>query len=157
MIRNLLLFSLQFRKYFILVLCEQSSQDTIFQVDDCTIISTVENLCRLYTKKLIQNDETLLNNLFDYYHNTLSKDEWKYNIGAISGFLMFIYHLYNEHQENSIIEMDYDKVKFMLATGLNFVDHFEPEIKMIGLKLFNCMLYKKVSMKKLVSFFIFLN
>lgn len=69
---------------------------------------------------------------------------------------MFIYHLYNEPQENSIIEMDYDKVHFMLATGLNFVDHFEPEIKMIGLKLFNCMLYKKVSMKNGVSSLFFL-
>lgn len=130
---------MQFRKHFIILLCEQSTQhETVFQTSDILIKETVKNLCQKHVQKLCKDDDKLVQNLFEYYHKPLNKDNWKYNIGAMNGFLTFIQHLYNSFETN--MSLDYDKAQFILATGLNFLDHFEPNIQIIGIRMFNILL-----------------
>lgn len=122
---------------FILLLCEQATEyDTVFQTSDIFIKETLKTLTHKHVPKACQDDEKLVQNLFEYYHKSLSKENWKFNIGAVNGFLTFVLKMYGEPS----LTLDQDKAQFILATGLNFLDHFEPHIQIIGIKLFNVLL-----------------
>lgn len=127
-------------------MCEQSTEyDTVFQTSDLFIKETLKNLCHNQVQKVCRDDDKLLQNLFEYYHKSLNKDNWKYSIGAVNGFLTFARNLYGNAASQTNMSLDYDRAQFILATGLNFLDNFEPNIQIIGIKLFNVLLNKSNS------------
>ncbi|XP_063706949.1 uncharacterized protein LOC134835884 isoform X2 [Culicoides brevitarsis] len=137
--------TLQFRKNFIIVLCEQSTQyNIVFQDKDTDIEYTINNLFRNHVNKLCNEDEKLLQKIFEYYQSTLKKENWKYNIGALNSFPIFVNELYGT---KSKVILDFEIANFILASGLNFIDHFEPKIQIVGIKLFNILLLQQNAAK----------
>lgn len=130
----------EFRKLFILVLCEQSANNTVFQVQDSKIVDAIQDLYQQLVKKICQADSQLLSGVMDNFTQKLNKDVWKRNLGAMYGFQQFCLTCYCD---DNAIPLNSNEAQFILSRALCFADHFEPELKIIALQLFNVLLNKK--------------
>lgn len=79
----------QFRIYFVMILCEQSSSCELFKTENDILIKNIDNLINNYFFKYFLCDDHFLYIIFSIYKQKLNKDMWKENIGCLYGFLRF--------------------------------------------------------------------
>lgn len=128
--------TLQFRVHLVLVLCEQSAT-TIFQVENETLLRALSTVKSRIFNQLIAEDPKLVEEVFNFYRKQFKKDDWKIHLGSVYGITEFCEQTY------SLISATVEHANFLLAVGLNFLDHFEPEIQILALKIFNALLSSK--------------
>lgn len=126
----------QLRTTLCLLLCEQSPI-TVFQVDSYRFQSSLINLSEKYFLFII-DDEEVLKEALDYYRQKLQPDSWKLNFGSVYGFVEFCERVFNVKRLCSI------NINFLLSVSLIYLDHFEPEIQHLALKILKVMFNEKV-------------
>lgn len=84
-----------FQINFLLLLCEQTASNTLFQTDEIILLQNFNSLLIKHLKKLLESN-SIKDKILNYYKSKLKIDLWKRNIGAIHGFSRFcqVYLLY---------------------------------------------------------------
>lgn len=128
--------TIEFRKYFCLVLCEQA-QPSIFQVEDKNLQHEVILLWHDNFPSIFK-DTKLIETMIKWYEKCLINESWSFNLGAIHGFVQFSNECFKLHALNN------ERANLLLSIGLKLLDHFEPYIQLYGLKLINVIFNEKV-------------
>ncbi|KAJ6633399.1 hypothetical protein Bhyg_16816, partial [Pseudolycoriella hygida] len=123
-----------FRKYFVLMLCEQSAENALHRTDDLMVQQNIAHLIEKWFRKIV-SEKSVLELVLQHYKMCIKVDVWKKNIGAIFGFHRFCQLNYKSNNELKITE-----IFFVLATGTLLSEHYEPQYKQLGIDLFNIMM-----------------
>lgn len=124
-----------FRKQFVLLLCEQSVPDAPYKTDQLMLQQNVTYLAEKWFRKLI-DEKCILEMVLQHYKTLIKVDVWKRNIGAIFGFHRFCQLNYKSN--NELLQMN--EVFFVLATGTLLLEHYEPDYKRMGIDLYNILM-----------------
>ncbi|CAO1427754.1 unnamed protein product [Diamesa hyperborea] len=122
-----------FRTNLVLLICEQTSTNPYFQTDQEIVLKPLERVLDRYFTYI---EDNILDKLLTTYKEQLKQSTWKKYLGSVYGFLIFSENLLKKKPVN----IDGDKVMFILSVGSIFLSHYEPCYKTIGLKLFHLLL-----------------
>lgn len=133
--------TLEFRKLFLMAICEQAAPQTVYQIQDPVTVAGVAKVSNRLLPKVISADRELEKVIFEYFNKKLTKEEWRRNLGAIYGFHHYCMACFSGEADS--LTLDTNGIQFVLARALWFSDHFEPEFHVIALGLFNILLNPK--------------
>lgn len=80
--------TLEFRKFFVILCCEQTTECKLYQTKNENFIKHLIKFSENFFEKLAVRSE-VLDEAFKYYKEKLITDVWKKNIGAVYGFSRF--------------------------------------------------------------------
>lgn len=80
--------TLEFRKFFVLLCCEQTTECTLYQTRNENFVKHLIKFSENCFEKLTVKSD-LLDEVLRFYKEKLIKDVWKKNIGAVYGFSRF--------------------------------------------------------------------
>lgn len=76
---------LEFRKFFLILCCEQTSECTLYQTRNENYLKHLIKFSdNCFEKLAVRSD--VLDSVLEYYKEKLIKDVWKKNIGAVNSF-----------------------------------------------------------------------
>ncbi|KAH8310673.1 hypothetical protein KR044_002487 [Drosophila immigrans] len=123
----------ELRTLLVLLFCELDAKSTLYKLDDAANLLQTANRLLKRLKTVSQRGEEAA--IFNYYEQKLSKDCWKRELGAVHG-----YERYLEHYCDAEAKMSKKLLTFSLAVGLNVRECFQPEYKLLGVRIFSRML-----------------
>lgn len=119
---------IELRTKLLIVACEQLEPNPFFQSDDQLLTS----LRKIIFDHVEGFEDAVYEKCLQYYKESLTKDKWKRNIGAVHGFPLFC-EIFLRHKVK--IAND-DVIMFSLSVGSNLISHHDPHYKTIGTKIF---------------------
>ncbi|XP_023300482.2 uncharacterized protein LOC111682719 [Lucilia cuprina] len=123
--------NLEIKTKLIVLLCEITSSNTIYQLNRKELISNAERVLQNTLKLTNELDESL----FKYYEDKLHKDKWKRQLGAVNGFVKYLeYRFYNALDHDS--KMSQKFLMFCLSVALNVRTCYETHYKTLSTTIF---------------------
>lgn len=72
----------------VLMLCEQTAVNTVYQTDQMVLRQTLEQLMKEHFMEMLRNEQIFLD-VLNHYKSLIKVNEWKRYIGAVFGFSQF--------------------------------------------------------------------
>lgn len=120
---------------FILLACEQTEMNELFQSEQKILVSTINKLLIDNFKNFPAN---VIKSTIDKFKEKLSKNSWKRSLGSIFGFVRFCEILSDERCE----DFNDDLIIFALSVGSNLISVIDPKYRTLGLKIYRILLTK---------------
>jgi hypothetical protein len=128
-----------FQKHLILLLCEQKSvENEMSRTNGIELQKYLINLSCKYGHVICNSNN--VDDLFEIYQQKLQKSCWKRNVGALYGFVEFLELILESNKDSYVKNKCTEKLIFFLSTGLMIIDFYDPNVQLLGLKLFSCLL-----------------
>ncbi|KAI8115234.1 hypothetical protein FF38_03809 [Lucilia cuprina] len=126
---------LEIKTKLIVLLCEITSSNTIYQLNRKDLISNAERVLQNTAKLTNELDESL----FKYYEDKLHKDKWKRQLGAVNGFVKYLEYRFNNALDHDS-KMSQKFLMFCLSVALNVRTCYETHYKTLSTIIFLIML-----------------
>ncbi|KAI8115236.1 hypothetical protein CVS40_12515 [Lucilia cuprina] len=131
---------LEIKTKLIVLLCEITSSNTIYQLNRKDLISNAERVLQNTAKLTNELDESL----FKYYEDKLHKDKWKRQLGAVNGFVKYLEYRFNNALDHDS-KMSQKFLMFCLSVALNVRTCYETHYKTLSTIIFLIMLQQGVN------------
>ncbi|XP_037816135.1 uncharacterized protein LOC119606653 [Lucilia sericata] len=126
---------LEIETKLIVLLCEISSSNTIYQLNRKELISNAERVLQNTPKLTKELDESL----FKYYEDKLHNDKWKRQLGAVNGFVKYLEFRFCNALDHDR-KMSQKFLMFCLSVALNLRTCYETHYKTLSTTIFLIML-----------------